>query len=99
MVPLDDRGYRVSVFAQRLGTSIPVSPQRLKRQWQKLQVSGDTANPVRHECCMGPIAFGGSRLFSSGLLRMFVVRAVARPRTCPTSPKGFCSLVLPSVGR
>ena len=29
--------YRVSVFAQPLGTSIPVSPQRLKRQWQKLQ--------------------------------------------------------------
>ncbi|MGA2061549.1 MAG: ATP-dependent RNA helicase HrpA, partial [Thermoguttaceae bacterium] len=29
--------YRVSLFAQKLGTAIPVSPKRLDRQWAKLQ--------------------------------------------------------------
>jgi ATP-dependent RNA helicase HrpA len=29
--------YRVSLFAQKLGTSIPVSPKRLDQQWTKLQ--------------------------------------------------------------
>jgi len=29
--------YRVSFFAQQLGTIMPVSPQRLDRQWQKVQ--------------------------------------------------------------
>jgi ATP-dependent helicase HrpA len=28
---------RVSLFAQELGTSVPVSPQRLDRQWSKVQ--------------------------------------------------------------
>lgn len=30
--------YRVSLFAQRLGTSMPVSEKRLERQWEKLEV-------------------------------------------------------------
>jgi hypothetical protein len=29
--------YRVSLFAQKLGTAIPVSPKRLDQQWAKLQ--------------------------------------------------------------
>ncbi len=29
--------YRVSLFAQKLGTSIPISPKRLDQQWAKLQ--------------------------------------------------------------
>ena len=29
--------YRVSLFAQRLGTSMKVSPQRLNRQWEKVR--------------------------------------------------------------
>ena len=29
--------YRISLFAQKLGTAIPVSPKRLDRQWAKLQ--------------------------------------------------------------
>ena len=29
--------YRVSLFAQELGTSIPVSAKRLDRQWAKIQ--------------------------------------------------------------
>lgn len=29
--------YRVSLFAQRLGTRVSVSPQRLERQWQKVR--------------------------------------------------------------
>jgi len=29
---------RVSLFAQELGTSIPVSPQRLDKQWSKVQI-------------------------------------------------------------
>jgi ATP-dependent helicase HrpA len=29
--------YRVSLFAQKLGTAIPVSPKRLEQQWAKLQ--------------------------------------------------------------
>ena len=29
--------YRVSLFAQRLGTSMKVSPQRLDKQWEKVQ--------------------------------------------------------------
>ena len=28
--------YRVSLFAQKLGTAIPVSPKRLEQQWAKL---------------------------------------------------------------
>ncbi len=28
--------YRVSLFAQKLGTSIPVSPKRLEQQWSKV---------------------------------------------------------------
>ena len=28
--------YRVSLFAQKLGTSIPVSPKRLEQQWAKV---------------------------------------------------------------
>ena len=28
---------RVSLFAQELGTSIPVSPQRLEKQWGKIR--------------------------------------------------------------
>ena len=28
--------YRVSLFAQKLGTSIPVSPKRLDQQWAKV---------------------------------------------------------------
>jgi ATP-dependent helicase HrpA len=30
--------YRVSLFAQKLGTAIPVSPKRLEQQWAKAQV-------------------------------------------------------------
>jgi ATP-dependent helicase HrpA len=29
--------YRVSLFAQKLGTAIPVSPKRLEQQWAKLR--------------------------------------------------------------
>jgi ATP-dependent helicase HrpA len=29
--------YRVSLFAQKLGTAIPVSPKRLEQQWAKVQ--------------------------------------------------------------
>ena len=29
--------YRVSLFAQKLGTSIPVSPKRLEQQWSKVK--------------------------------------------------------------
>ena len=29
---------RVSLFAQELGTSIPVSPQKLDKQWEKVGV-------------------------------------------------------------
>ncbi len=29
--------YRVSYFAQTLGTSVSVSPQRLERQWEKVR--------------------------------------------------------------
>ena len=29
--------YRVSLFAQKLGTAIPVSPKRLDQQWAKLR--------------------------------------------------------------
>jgi ATP-dependent helicase HrpA len=29
--------YRVSLFAQKLGTAIPVSPKRLDEQWAKLK--------------------------------------------------------------
>ena len=31
--------YRVSLFAQKLGTAIPVSPKRLEQQWAKLPLS------------------------------------------------------------
>lgn len=30
--------YRVSLFAQKFGTAIPVSPKRLEQQWAKLRV-------------------------------------------------------------
>ena len=29
--------YRISLFAQRLGTSIKISPQRLDKQWEKVK--------------------------------------------------------------
>jgi ATP-dependent helicase HrpA len=29
--------YRVSLFAQKLGTAIPVSPKRLEQQWAKVR--------------------------------------------------------------
>jgi ATP-dependent helicase HrpA len=29
---------RVSLFAQELGTSVPVSPKRLEKQWAKTRV-------------------------------------------------------------
>ena len=29
--------YRVSLFAQKLGTAIPASPKRLEQQWAKLR--------------------------------------------------------------
>ena len=29
--------YRVSLFAQKLGTAVPVSPKRLEQQWAKVQ--------------------------------------------------------------
>jgi ATP-dependent helicase HrpA len=32
--------YRVSAFAQRLGTSLPVSPNRLDQQWSKVRQGG-----------------------------------------------------------
>ena len=31
---------RVSLFAQQLGTSLPVSGKRLEKQWEKVQMSG-----------------------------------------------------------
>ncbi len=31
--------YRVSLFAQRLGTVLPVSPKRLDQQWSKVRSS------------------------------------------------------------
>jgi ATP-dependent helicase HrpA len=31
--------YRVSLFAQPLGTAIKVSPQRLQKQWSKVEAS------------------------------------------------------------
>jgi ATP-dependent helicase HrpA len=30
--------FRVSIFAQELGTVVKVSPQRLEKQWQKVRV-------------------------------------------------------------
>jgi ATP-dependent helicase HrpA len=32
--------YRVSLFAQKLGTAIPVSPKRLEQQWAKIKAEG-----------------------------------------------------------
>jgi len=34
--------YRVSLFAQTLGTSIPISPQRLERQWERTRGARST---------------------------------------------------------
>jgi ATP-dependent helicase HrpA len=33
--------YRVSLFAQPLGTSIKVSPERLDKQWRKVKACGE----------------------------------------------------------
>ena len=35
--------YRISLFAQSLGTKIPVSEKRLEKEWQKL--SGGEVSP------------------------------------------------------
>jgi len=35
--------YRVSLFAQTLGTAIPVSEKRLARQWERVREKGDAA--------------------------------------------------------
>ena len=32
--------YRVSIFAQQLGTSVPISAKRLEQQWAKTRADG-----------------------------------------------------------
>jgi len=39
--------YRVSLFAQQLGTVAPVSPKRLQKLWEELGAAPATGSPPR----------------------------------------------------